>query len=452
MPTAVLLRPRILTNDVDPSICCIICSQAAFIPASCPACNKLFCKPCLLAAQQQQSNNKPTTVICPMCNTASWGNSVQFNYSLGDAPGLPMNKGVQALVDTLPAQCANRDCDFRANCGLVLQHNNDCPYRYVDCDTCQKRLLFAKLKVCLKKNFIKTKRKYLQEHLQNECMTDCPHCGMPIQTSELKTHELQECTKRSTHCANFIYGCKWQGLAEHLNAHLKTCTISESNQNYGANAAQQQQLSFGSPTGASKKRKRSAAEKQAQQSAHLQTSSKVVVKQQNYVEPVLKQWDPNASDSKNNTFANNYLTVKGQAASGIVLGNFAMYVNGEGAVPSSSYYWEILYDMDLQPKMFGPYFGFGSKPMDVTESLYKFNYCYSCTGTVFIKGKQICVKKPVQKGDTIGFFVDGQKENVLVYVNQAHQYTFEKVPNEIYAAVQPNSSQLTVNFKSQFRG
>lgn len=252
---------------------------------------------------------------------------------------------------------------------------------------------------------------------------ECPNCHAPIHKVELKQHMEIQCTKRMVACVNAGNGCEWRGPFDQFAQHKQACAYTE--------AAQQP-----------KKRKR--AEKGTSARAQ-KMMNEIAKKQQNtpiydagVFDANIKSWDPKNSD-KNVMFANNHQTTRGSSATGIVVANFSIEPAEE------TRYWEITFDQEVQPKLFGPYFGFVTTNADVCESMYKQNYCYSCTGTVFVKGQQTMIKKGVTKNDTIGFLI--AKQQCTVFINGMSQgVIFEHLPAEVTPAVQPNSSVLTANF------
>lgn len=176
----------------------------------------------------------------------------------------------------------------------------------------------------------------------------CPQCGTSVAKSELKHHIENDCPKRTVACTNAANGCEWKGTYEnYLSTHKPTCQFEQA---------------------APKKRKR--AEKGSRQ-PKVEIKPKPVTDAGTY-DPSSRCFDPKTSD-KNVTYINNYFTTRGQAATGYVVANFSIR-------SPENYYWEITFDQEILPKLFGPYFGFAGKSFDVAESLYKHNWCYSCTG------------------------------------------------------------------------
>lgn len=201
--------------DISNLVCCI-CHKVPSGVAESDCCNSLFCWDCVLALGKAP---------CPSC-----GKTLD--------PGMcSENKAIEKLIEKFPVKCKYENCNVTAALAAMRAHESECehaivmcpnselcgfltknelttheretcPYRIVECHSCDERLPLN----------------LLQGHLEQTCtgvIVGCPlNCDAHLQRSLLNGHLAHECPNTLVGCPFGVHGCEQVVMRAQLENHL----------------------------------------------------------------------------------------------------------------------------------------------------------------------------------------------------------------------------------------
>ena len=148
------------------------------------------------------------------------------------------DRGLQRVLKSLQVYCSKREegCNWEGELGeLQHHHNNDCMHLMIQCITCnckgprhlilihEKEECPNRMVLCEHCNYQCIWRELADSHY-SQCLQyplTCSNCNANITRQDEMTHLKEFCPKTTVVCEAYQYGCKWEGLREEREKHLK---------------------------------------------------------------------------------------------------------------------------------------------------------------------------------------------------------------------------------------
>ena len=181
---------------------CKICHFPSKEPYLSECCGHTFCKSCI-------DHAKKATIfyfcLCPVCRNEEF-KTVR-------------NKQNERVIKSLQVYCTNKakGCEWQGeinNINYHLESSDGCPYEEVACPTnCDTKLL---------------QRKYLNNHLENQCpcrKVQCQYCHITDELQYIESSHMEKCPKFPLPCPN---DCGISDIPrENMDDHKEVCPLEK---------------------------------------------------------------------------------------------------------------------------------------------------------------------------------------------------------------------------------